>query len=35
MAEIGGDVVIDFGKGDVLTIRDTSIDLLGKADFHI
>jgi len=35
MEEVDGDVVIDFGKGDVLTILDTTIAALGKHEFHI
>ncbi|MBN9022953.1 MAG: hypothetical protein J0H08_12845, partial [Rhizobiales bacterium] len=35
MVESDGDVVIDFGKGDVLTLRDTTVDSLSKADFHL
>jgi len=34
MADLDGDVVIDFGHGDVLVIHDTTVDSLGKADFH-
>ena len=34
MTETGGNVVIDFGKGDVLTILDHSIASLHKDDFH-
>jgi Ca2+-binding RTX toxin-like protein len=35
MTETDGNVVIDFGKGDVLTIVDTTIDALHRSDFHL
>ena len=35
MDEVDGDVVVDFGKSDVLTILDTTIAALAKHDFHI
>jgi Ca2+-binding RTX toxin-like protein len=35
MTEVDGDVVIDFGKGDVLTVLDTTIASFDKHDFHI
>ena len=35
MTEVGSDVVIDFGKGDMLILANKTIDSLSKADFDL